>query len=120
MLPQPAQRTEPEIRQPDTHDFKQELQATFSARRELGPEYDDQFIQRLVEQLTAQVRQEVARAPRPRSSGLSSEQRTSIAICSLIFGIPLVAIAGGIGGYVGLAVAFVALVLINLAAGANW
>lgn len=120
MLPQPAQKGQPENHQPDTHDLQREIQATLSARRELGTEYDDQFIQRLVEQLTAQVRQEVARAPRPRASGLSSEQRTGIAICSLIFGIPLVAIAGSMGGPVGLVVAFVALVLINLAAGANW
>lgn len=103
--------------QPDTHDIQRELQATLSARRELGPEYDDQFIERLVEKLTVQVRQEVARAPKPRSAGLPSDQRTAIAICSLIFGIPLVAIAGGIAGPIGLIVAFVAIVLINVAAG---
>lgn len=106
--------------QPDKHDIQRELQATLSARRELGNQYDDQFIERLVEQLTAQVRQEVARAPKPRSAGLPADQRTAIAICSLLFGIPLVAIAGGIGGGIGLVVAFVALVLINLAAGRSW
>lgn len=101
--------------QPNTQDLQRELQATLSARRDLGPEYDDQFIARLTEQLTARVRQEVALAPRPRPTALSPEQRTTIAICSLIFGIPLVAIAGGIAGPVGLVVAFVALVLVNLA-----
>ena len=106
--------------QPDTNDIKRELQATLSARRELGPDYDDQFIQRLAEKLTAQVQQEVARAPRPRPAGLAPDQRTGIAICSLIFGIPLVAIAGGIAGGIGLIVAFVALVLINFAAGMTW
>lgn len=103
--------------QPDSHDIKRELQATLSARRELGSDYDDHFIERLVEQLTEQVRQEVARAPKPRSVGLPADQRTAIAICSLIFGIPLVAIAGGVAGSIGLLVAFVAIVLINLAAG---
>lgn len=102
--------------QPNTQDIKHELQATLAARRELGPEYDDQFIERLVEKLTAQVRQEVARAPKPRAAGLPSDQRTAIAICSLIFGIPLVAIAGGIAGPIGLIVAFVALVAVNFAA----
>lgn len=106
--------------QPDTQELKRELQATLSARRELGPEYDDQFIERLVEKLTAQVRREVAQAPRPRAPALSSEQRTAIAICSFIFGIPLVAIAGGEVGSIGLIVAFLALVLINLAAGRAW
>jgi hypothetical protein len=102
------------LNQPDAQDMKRELQATFSARRELGPEYDDQFIARLTEQLTTRVRQEVALVPRARPNTLSAGQRTAIAICSLIFGIPLVAIAGGIAGPVGLIVAFVALVLINL------
>jgi hypothetical protein len=106
--------------QPDAQELQRELQATLSARRELGREYDDQFIERLVEKLTAQVQREVAQAPRPRSPALSSEQRTGIAICSLIFGIPLVAIAGGEVGPIGLIVAFVALVLINLAAGRAW
>lgn len=106
--------------QPDTQELRRELQATLSARRELGPEYDDQFIERLVEKLTAQVRREVAQAPRPRVPALSSEQRTAIALFSFIFGIPLVAIAGGEVGSIGLIVAFLALVLINLAAGRTW
>lgn len=99
--------------QPYQHDLKRELEATLAARREMGPEYDEQFIARLADQLTAMVRQEVARTPAPRPSGLSSEQRTAIAICSLIFGIPLVAIGGGIAGPVGLLIAFAALVLLN-------
>ena len=83
--------------QPHPDEIKRELEATFTARRELGPGYDEQFIQRLVEQLTAQVRQEVARAP--KRNGIPSDQRTAIAICSLVFLIPLIAIASGIGGW---------------------
>jgi hypothetical protein len=106
--------------QSGAQDLQRELQATLSARRELGPEYDDQFIARLTDQIAARVRQEVAAAPRTRPAALSAGQRTAIAICSLLFGIPLVAIAGGIGGSVGLVVAFVALVLINLSVNAGW
>ncbi len=113
MMPTPAQQQNPE-------DFKRELQASLVARHELGTAYDDQFIDRLVERLTAQVRQEVARAPQPHSNALSARERVPIAICSLIFGIPLVAIGGGVGGPFGLLIAFVALVLINVAAGINW
>lgn len=113
MLPTPAQGQ-------DTEDFKRELQATLAARHELGNGYDDQFIERLVERLTAQVRQEVARAPQPRSNALAAKDRTALAICSLIFGIPLIAIAGGIAGPAGLIIAFVALVLINVGAGISW
>jgi hypothetical protein len=113
MIPTPAPRQ-------DTEDLRRELQATLAARHEIGSAYDDQFIERLVERLTTQVRQEVARAPRPRSTALTGRERQPIAICSLIFGIPLVAIAGGIAGPFGLAIAFLALVLINLAAGVSW
>lgn len=104
----------------DTEDLKRELQATLAARHELGNAYDDQFIERLVERLTAQVRQEVARTPQPRSNALAAKDRVAITICSLIFGIPLVAIAGGIAGPAGLITAFVALVLINVAIGISW
>lgn len=113
MLPTPAQSQ-------NTEDFKRELQATLAARHELGNAYDDQFIERLVERLTTQVRQEVARTPQPRSNALAAKDRMALAICSLIFGIPLVAIAGGIAGPVGLIIAFVALVLINVGAGIDW
>lgn len=75
-------------------DLKRDVQATLEARRELGPGYDDHFIQQLTERMMTQVRQEMARTPQrpaPRSK-LDSSQRTGVAICSLIFGIPLVAI----------------------------
>lgn len=104
----------------DENELNQEIQATLSARRELGPEYDEQFIERLTTRLTAQVREEVAKAPKPRPSALSPEQRIPIAICSLIFGIPLVAIAGDSAGTAGVIVAFAALILINIAAGISW
>ncbi len=104
----------------DSEEMKRELQATLTARRELGTSYDDQFIERLVRQLTTQVRREVEAAPKPRPAGMSAENRTGIAICSLIFGIPLVAIAGGVAGPFGLLIAFAAIVLINVAAGRSW
>lgn len=91
----------PPSQQPQTTtDTAREIQATLAARREMGAEYDDHFIQALAERLTAQARQEVARAQpaKPPRRGLSSEQRTGIAICSLIFGIPLIAISLGAGG----------------------
>ena len=101
-------------------DLQRELQSTLAARHELGPEYDEHFINQLTERLTQQVREEMARAPKPRSPALSPEQRLPIAVCSLIFGIPLVAIAAGTAGTAGLVVAFLALILINIAAGISW
>jgi hypothetical protein len=106
--------------QPQTDDIKRDIQATLAARRELGTEYDDHFLDALVEKLTAQVRQEVANAPRVQqpSNHLSSDQRTGIAICSLIFGIPILAITLGGGAFTPLFFlsALGMLVLINILA----
>jgi hypothetical protein len=85
--------------QQQTDDLKRDVQASLEARRELGPAYDDHFIQQLTERMMAQVRQEMARIPQrpaPRSK-LDSSQRTGVAICSLIFGIPLIAITASQG-----------------------
>lgn len=81
-------------------EIKRDLQATLAARRELGTEYDDQFLTALVEKITTQARQEMANAPRAQqpSNKLARDQRTGIAICSLIFGIPIIAITLGAGG----------------------
>jgi type VI protein secretion system component VasF len=101
--------------QPQTEDIRRDLQATLAARREMGTGYDDQFLDALVEKLTAQVRQEIATAPRPQqqSSKLSNEQRTGVAICSLVFGIPLIAIATT-GGLTYILVIAAMIALINL------
>lgn len=76
--------------QQDPADLKHELQATLAARREMGPAYDEQFLDKLVERLTRQM-QPAQPAPLPANAPVAS-QRTAVAICSLIFGIPLVAI----------------------------
>ena len=81
-------------------DLQRDVAATLEAQRELGPSYNDHFVQSLTERMMAQVRQEMARIPTPRApkggnNKLDRNQRTAVAICSLIFGIPLIAIAGG-------------------------
>lgn len=99
--------------QGQTDDIKRDLQATLAARRELGTKYDDHFLNALAEKLTAQVRQDVAQAPRTPepSNKLSRDQRTAVAICSLVFGIPIIAISisGGALYFLG-AIALIALV----------
>lgn len=98
-------------------DLQRDVAATLEARRELGPGYDDHFVQSLTERMMAQVRQEMARVPAPalpRSNNrLDRNQRTAVAICSLIFGIPLIAIAGGELGLTGLIVVGAMIALIN-------
>ena len=100
-------------------DIKRDIQASLEARRELGPAYDEQFLDALVERMTrevAQVRQ--SRPQVPADNHFTAKQRSELAICSLIFGIPLIAIAGGEAGLAGIIAVCVAIVAINL--GAKW
>lgn len=97
-----------------SNEIRHDVEATLSARRELGPEYDDHFIDTLTARLVQRARQEVQRTPVPHQ-GLAPEMRVAVAICSLIFGIPLVAIAGG-AGLPGLIVVALMIVGVNFAA----
>jgi hypothetical protein len=92
-------------------DINRELQATLQARRELGTTaYDEHFIEALVEKLRAEAR---AAQPQHRDVGPPSDQRLALAICSLIFGIPLIAIVHA--DLIGLILVCVTLLGINAA-----
>ena len=86
---------------------RQELEATIAARRELGPAHDAEliagFLDRIEREIDRRVDERVA-ARGPRKPGSSPLHPGNLALC-----IPIVAIAGGIGGTAGLIVAFVAL-----------
>jgi hypothetical protein len=87
-----------------------ELRATIAARRELGPGHDEQlvagFLDRIEREIDRRVDDRVSkRAPGKR--GGSVLHPGNLALC-----IPLVAIAGGIGGLAGLIVAFAALAVV--------
>ena len=98
----------------DSDNLARDLQAALAAREELGPAYDEHIAQALADKIVAQVRRELADAPKPTPRGLSRDQRTGLAICSLIFLIPLVAILGGMFGSWGAAGAIAAVLALNL------
>ncbi len=100
----------------DTDGVARELQAALAARQELGPAYDEHLAHALAEKIVAQVRRELAAVPEPTPRGFTRDQRTGLAICSLIFLIPLVAVAGGMFGVFGAAAAFAAVLALNLLA----
>lgn len=106
----------PSQQQPQTDDIRRDLQASLEARRELGPGYDEHFLNALVEKLSASVRQQVASAPRPPAParGLGPEQRVAIAICSMIFAIPLIAIAADAAQLAGVIAVVTMVALVNL------
>lgn len=97
-------------------DVQRDVAATLEARRELGPGYDDHFVQSLTERMMAQVRHEMARTPAaPKNNGnkLSPGHRLALAICSLGCGIPLIAIAGAYSS-IALFAVIVMIALVNL------
>jgi hypothetical protein len=89
---------------------KHELEATLAARQELGPAHDSEliagFLERIDREIDRKVEQRVAeRTPAKRRP--SALHPGNLALC-----IPIVAIAGGIGGLPGLIIAFLALAVV--------
>jgi hypothetical protein len=105
---------------------REDLTAAMAARRELGPDYDDAFIESLVDRIegTLAARQATAPAHRyrrdpaePRAKG-GRDNALVLAIVSLVTAIPLSGIAAGVAGIPGLLVAWSAIVLVNVVYGA--
>ena len=87
---------------------RQELEATIAARRELGPAHDAEliagFLDRIEKEIDKRVDERLAkRGPR----GGTPLNPATLGVC-----IPIIAIAGGIGGVAGLIAAFVALAFV--------
>ena len=87
---------------------REELEATLAARRELGPAHDAElvagFLDRIEKEIDRRVDERLARRG-PR--GGSPLNPATLGVC-----IPIIAIAGGIGGVAGLIAAFTALVIV--------
>ena len=106
---------------------RDDLAAALAARRELGPDYDDAFVEALAERIEAALADRppsgTAGAPRTgtgtasapgrgRGSGTGSDM--ILPAMSLFAGIPLTAICAEKAGLPGLLVVWVAIVLVNL------
>jgi hypothetical protein len=89
---------------------KKELEATLAARQELGSAHDAQlvagFLDRIEHELDLRVDERLARRAPAKRRG-SPLHPGNIAVC-----IPIIAIAGGIGGLPGLITAFVPIALV--------
>lgn len=99
---------------------RDELEAAIEARRELGQELEphviDGFVERIEKRIDARVDTRLAQRGRG-SKGDDKERDASLgmALGSMGLGIPLSAIAGGIAGPPGLLIAWVGIVLVNVA-----
>ena len=85
---------------------REELRATLEARRELGPAYDDELVERFAKQLER-------RLERPQRREKLSSEETGIVIVSILASIPLLGIAGSTVGLAGVLVVCAALVIVN-------
>ncbi|MET8866629.1 hypothetical protein ABZW11_27130 [Nonomuraea sp. NPDC004580] len=104
--------------------LRDDLQATLEARRDLGPEYEAALIDAFVERLDATIAHRV-HAELERHDAVPGGKRTSpaapmvpIVLGSLALGIPLTGVAGATAGGYGLVVAWLAIVVVNVAAAA--
>jgi hypothetical protein len=105
----------------DTSPFREDLQATLDARRDLGPDYEPALVDSLVERMDATIAARVDAELRQRGVQPAKQQRASgsamipIALGSLGLGIPLTAI-GSSAGRLGFMVVWMAIIVINVAA----
>ena len=95
--------------------WRDELKATLAARRELGEEMEDEvvesFLGRLESAIDEQVEARVAEHLRGRGGPRRQKATTGRIAVVLALSIPLMGIAGGLGGTVGI-VAMVGLALV--------
>ena len=107
---------------------REELAAAIATRMELGermePEVLDAFLARIESAVVTRVDERVEahlRGPvqRRRREKQSREVGLPVAICSLVFGIPLSAIAAGTTGLAGLIVAWAGIAAVNIAVNAG-
>ena len=85
---------------------RDEARAALEARRELGPAYEDELVERFADRIEERLADRLP-AKRP------ADQGTAIVIVSLIAAIPLLGIAAGTVGLAGVIAVCTALVLVN-------
>ena len=97
--------------------FEQELAAMLAARKELGPAHDKElvagFLERIEHELDAHIDERIA-ARTPAKRRASAIHPANLALC-----IPIIAVAGGVGGVVGLIATVIALTVIFIYAESN-
>ncbi len=82
-------------------EIKDELKTTFAARHDLGPEYDDAFVDSFMDRLGAKVVRELQQRHEPRSAlpparpsrALTPEGRVAIALASMLAIVALFVVA---------------------------
>ncbi|MER7546925.1 hypothetical protein [Actinomadura sp.] len=101
---------------------REDITAAMAARRELGPDYDDAFIETVVDRIEQALDARAAAAPRPRpapaprygaDAGAGRDHSLAMAVLSLLAAIPLSAIGVVNAGLPGLLLVIAGIVLVN-------
>jgi hypothetical protein len=107
-----------------TRETRNDLQAAVAARRDLGEEYEpeviDAFMDKLDARIAGRVDQEIAaraaqQPPVPQPPRKGDNAATWVALASLVFGVPITAIASESSGIIGTMVAWAGIATINVA-----
>jgi hypothetical protein len=91
---------------------REELKAAIEARRELGAELEPHVVDAFVERIERRLADNREAKPARKDD---SDKTPALAILSLVFAIPITAIAATHGGIVAMAVVWAGIVLVNLA-----
>lgn len=99
---------------------REDIEATLEVRREQGAQLEPALVDAMAQRVEATVRRrfeaEVAEHRRMETASRQGQgARIAVAVCSLVMGIPLTAIAAGSAGIIGLVIAWVGIVLVNMA-----
>lgn len=103
---------------------REDVEAALYTRRELGPDYEPAIVDSLVERIDSAIEARVTaelerRQPAVAHNDLSrkdhSDRALALGIVSVVMAVPLTAIAAGMVGFPAVVLAWVSLVLINLA-----
>ena len=95
---------------------RSEVAAALAARRELGTEYDDAFVEQFAERIEQVVEARLAgSAPATVEDDGSGQRQWVLGMVSLGTGIPITAIAGGISDLPGIITVWIGIVGVNVA-----
>jgi hypothetical protein len=99
---------------------REDWSAALSARRELGDEYDQAFVENFVDRVSAEIdsRVDMRVAQMASTRPVATRRRRGssfLALASIVLGIPLTQVAGNTGHTAGLAIAWGGIVLVNVA-----
>jgi hypothetical protein len=99
---------------------REDWSAALGARRELGDEYDQAFVENFLDRVSTEIdsRVDIRLAQMAVAPPVSMRRRrrgSSLAFMSMILGIPLTAIAGSAAHAAGLAIVWGGIVAVNIA-----